>query len=50
MKADASLEPAHNASEEASPVEASAEIAPPAEWGASDEKRGWPWPQPGSTS
>jgi hypothetical protein len=50
MKADASLEPAHDASEEASPVEASAETAPPAEWGASDEKRGWPWPQPGSTS
>jgi hypothetical protein len=39
---------AHNAGNEPNPVEAS--IAPAAEWGASDEKRGWPWPQPGSTS
>ena len=40
MKADASLEPAHDASEEASPVEASAETAPPAEWGRPTKRRG----------
>jgi hypothetical protein len=50
MKRDASTEPAHDAAEEASPVEASVEAAPPAEWDAPDEKKGWPWPQPGSTS
>jgi hypothetical protein len=50
MKRDASAEPAHDAAEEASPVEASVEAAPPAEWDAPDEKKGWPWPQPGSTS
>ncbi|CAB3787217.1 hypothetical protein LMG28614_02450 [Paraburkholderia ultramafica] len=50
MKKDALAGPAHDAAEEASPVEASVEAAPPAEWDAPDEKKGWPWPQPGSTS
>jgi hypothetical protein len=50
MKGDASTKRTHDAAEEASPVEASVEAAPPAEWDAPDEKKGWPWPQPGSTS
>ncbi|HKR39073.1 MAG TPA: hypothetical protein VJU59_05210 [Paraburkholderia sp.] len=49
IKSSASEEPAY-ASADASPVEASVEAAPPAEWDAPDEKKGWPWPQPGSTS
>ena len=50
LKSSVSDEPAHVAAEEASPVEASVEAAPLAEWDAPDEKKGWPWPQPGSTS
>jgi hypothetical protein len=50
MKSGPSDEPAHAAAEEAGPVEASVEAAPLAEWDAPDEKKGWPWPQPGSTS
>ena len=50
MKGGASAEPADDAAKEASPVEASVGAAPPAEWDAPDEKKGWPWPQPGSTS
>jgi hypothetical protein len=50
MKRSVSDEPVHVAVEEASPVEASVEVAPVAEWDAPDEKKGWPWPQPGSTS
>jgi hypothetical protein len=50
MKRSVSDEPVHVAVEEASPVEASVEAAPAAEWDAPDEKKGWPWPQPGSTS
>jgi hypothetical protein len=50
MKPGASAEPAHDAAEEASPVEESAMAAPSVEWDAPDEKKGWPWPQPGSTS
>jgi hypothetical protein len=51
MKKDAKPHAVHKAKEEASHVEASvSSIAPPNDWGASDEKRGWPWPQPGSTS
>jgi hypothetical protein len=50
MKSGASSQPAHAEAERASPVEASVEAAPPAEWDAPDEKKGWPWPQPGSTS
>jgi hypothetical protein len=38
------------ATDDAGPTEASAEAAPLAEWDAPDEKKGWPWPQPGSTS
>ncbi|WP_246217484.1 hypothetical protein [Paraburkholderia panacisoli] len=50
MKRSVSDEAVHVAAEEASPVEASVEAVPPAEWDAPDEKKGWPWPQPGSTS
>lgn len=50
MKPGASAEPPHDAAEETSPVEASVGAAPPAEWDAPDDKKGWPWPQPGSTS
>ena len=51
MKRDLMPEAGHNASEEASPIESSsAPAGSVAEWGSSDEKRGWPWPQPGSTS
>ena len=50
IKAGASSEPTLEAAEEASPVEASVKAAPPSEWDAPDEKKGWPWPQPGSTS
>ncbi|SEI63483.1 hypothetical protein [Paraburkholderia diazotrophica] len=50
MKSGASSQPAHAEAEDASPVEASVESEPSAEWDAPDEKKGWPWPQPGSTS
>lgn len=50
MKSGALDEPARDAAEEARPVEASARVEPSVEWDAPDEKRGWPWPQPGSTS
>lgn len=48
MKSGASEEPAAAAANDASPVEAS--VAAPPEWDAPNEKTGWPWPQPGSTS
>jgi hypothetical protein len=50
IKPGASAELPHDAAEEASPVEVSVEATPLAEWDAPDEKKGWPWPQPGSTS
>ena len=50
MESGASEEPAPAAANDASPVEVSVEAAPLAEWDAPDEKKGWPWPQPGSTS
>ena len=50
MKSGASEEPTPAAAKDASPVEASAETAPLAEWDAPDDKKGWPWPQPGSAS
>jgi hypothetical protein len=50
MKPGASAEAAHDAAEEASPVEESVMAALSVEWDAPDEKKGWPWPQPGSTS
>jgi hypothetical protein len=50
MEPGSLAEPAHDAAEDASPVEASVEAAPSVEWDAPDEKKGWPWPQPGSTS
>jgi hypothetical protein len=50
MKRSVSDEPSHDAADEASPVEGSGGAAPSVEWDAPDEKKGWPWPQPGSTS
>jgi hypothetical protein len=46
MKPGTSAGLSHDSADEASPVEG----APAAEWDVPDEKRGWPWPQPGSTS
>ncbi|WP_232256320.1 hypothetical protein [Caballeronia glathei] len=39
-----------SAEPDANREKALAQAATSVEWGASDEKRGWPWPQPGSTS
>jgi hypothetical protein len=50
IKADAPSGLTLDAAEDASPVEASVGAAPATEWDAPDEKKGWPWPQPGSTS
>nr|WP_321574885.1 hypothetical protein [Paraburkholderia franconis] len=50
VQGDASEEPAPAEAEDASPEEASVAGAPLADWDAPDEKKGWPWPQPGSTS
>jgi hypothetical protein len=50
MESGSSEEPAPTAANDASPVEASVAAAPLAEWDTPDEKKGWPWPQPGSTS
>jgi hypothetical protein len=50
IKRDASTGPTLNAAEEARPAEASVKAAPPSEWDESNEKKGWPWPLPGSTS
>ncbi|MEX3935820.1 hypothetical protein AB4Y32_29185 [Paraburkholderia phymatum] len=50
MESSASVELAPAAANDASPVEASVESEPSAEWDAPDEKKGWPRPQPGSTS
>ncbi|HTR07706.1 MAG TPA: hypothetical protein VMJ11_13885 [Paraburkholderia sp.] len=50
MNASTSEMPARAAAGEASPIESSVERASLAEWDGPDEKKGWPWPQPGSTS
>jgi hypothetical protein len=50
IKADLTTEDNQATLEKATPVEKSAETATSSEWGMSDEKRGWPWPQPGLTS
>ncbi|WP_087670111.1 hypothetical protein [Caballeronia humi] len=50
IKADVTPEDIQAAPETETPVEKPNEAASSTEWGASDEKRGWPWPQPGSTS
>lgn len=50
MKKGASDEPPHDVVEDASPTETSVEPASLAERDGPDEKKGWPWPQPGSTS
>ncbi len=49
IKSGACEQPAYAAAD-ASPVETSVQTAPLAEWDSPDEKKGWPWPQPGSTS
>jgi hypothetical protein len=43
-------EPAQAVVEDASPTEMSVVAAPSVEWVPPDEKKGWPWPQPGSAS
>ena len=51
MKKRNADEPLHVAAEmDTSPAEASVKAAPLAEWDEPDDRRGWPWPQPGSTS
>ena len=50
MKPGTSEEPVPAGADDASPVDASVEATPLTEWDAADEKTGWPWPQPGSTS
>lgn len=50
MKSGTSEELAPAAAGDASPAEGSVEVASPVEWDLPDEKKGWPWPQPGSTS
>jgi hypothetical protein len=50
LKSDVTLETLQHTPEKAGPVEKSTEAGTTTEWGASDERRGWPWPQPGSTS
>ncbi|MBP0594050.1 hypothetical protein J8I87_31120 [Paraburkholderia sp. LEh10] len=49
-KSTAGESPRTAAAMDASPAEASVEAAPIGEWDAPDDKTGWPWPQPGSTS
>jgi hypothetical protein len=50
VKKDALAEPSHDAADEASPVEVSVTAAPLVEAEVRNEKRGWPWPEPRSTS
>jgi hypothetical protein len=50
MKSGAWNELTYAAANDASPVEESVGSPPLAEWDAPDEKKGWPWPQPSSTS
>lgn len=46
----APAEPSRDVSNEVGPVDAPAKVVPAAEVNACDEKRGWPWPEPRSTS
>jgi hypothetical protein len=50
INADASAEPAHDAAKDATPVAASVVATLPATSDAPVEKKGWPWPEPRSTS
>ncbi|SDH26242.1 hypothetical protein SAMN04487926_103126 [Paraburkholderia steynii] len=50
MTASTSNDKTYAAAQDASPVEAAVEAEPLGEWDGPDEKKGWPWPQPGSTS
>ncbi len=50
MKAGTSEIPVPAAASEASPIDSSVEPASLAGWDGPDEKKGWPWPQPGSRS
>ncbi|RKR36850.1 hypothetical protein [Paraburkholderia sp. BL17N1] len=47
---DAPAEPLRDVPNEVGPVDAPAKVVPAAEVNARDEKRGWPWPGPRSTS
>jgi hypothetical protein len=50
MRGGASTEPTLDVAKDVGQVGASVKAAQISEWDASDEKRGWPWPEPGSTS
>ena len=50
MKASALAEPANDAAKDATPVIASDVVTLPAGSDAPVEKKGWPWPEPRSTS
>lgn len=50
IKKGALAEPSHDATDEASPVEAPVTAVPPVEADVRNEKRGWPWPEPRSKS
>ncbi|KAA1011224.1 hypothetical protein FVF58_17210 [Paraburkholderia panacisoli] len=52
IKQDAPTDPSHDATDESSPLEAPVTAVPPvgAEVQVRNEKRGWPWPEPRSTS
>jgi hypothetical protein len=51
MKKRNADEPLHVAADtDTSPAGKSVEAAPLAEWDEPNDRRGWPWPQPGSTS
>jgi hypothetical protein len=50
MKADPLAEPPHDAAKDATPVDVPAAAALPAKSDAAIEKKGWPWPEPRSTS
>ncbi|WP_168789611.1 hypothetical protein [Paraburkholderia aromaticivorans] len=47
---DALAEPSHDVANEVGPVEAPVKVVPAAEVDAREEKKGWPWPKPRSTS
>ncbi|MFM0209733.1 hypothetical protein PQQ96_20215 [Paraburkholderia sediminicola] len=50
MKAEALAKPAHNAAKDATPAAAPVAATLPAASDAPIEKKGWPWPEPKSTS
>lgn len=50
LEQGAAAEPSHDAAAEVSPVEAPVTTVPAVEADERNEKRGWPWPAPRSTS